>query len=780
MKKQVLINEDAEEEKGMLKLVDRENLRDKQFIIKSVFYILFGFTAALFPEEYVVSPFAAAAVASAEVTFSPLAFGGACLGYIVSRGFEGSVRYLITLTLVFASVKVAEKQFRTFDKAMVSAFFASIFVLLSDFTDMLTVRINLMGSILSAADALLCGCAVYFFSRSLTVPVSKTGIRRLSNYDAISLCITAACLICCVGRINIMGFYVFHIPACVLIIFCAFYGRISGGSVCGVLLGLILSFGCEMPTLFYMYALGGFFAGAFSFLGQYGCALVFAAASCLASFFGGSDFVLAPQLILCVLSSVIFMFIPSRLLCSAEEYLAGKGIKNDAEISMQVALNLKNAAKTVDSISDVVCSVNEKLSAITDPEMCKVLARIQHSVCSGCENKAQCWDYYFDLTVRDIQKIAKLKLNSRNVCPETLFGGTAERCQRFDALTAEIENHYLRYMNCVDTRIKIDEMRSVVSDQFSSMAQLLYDVSTLLSDEKVYDEVKSKSVRNVLRENRINTESATYRENSASRATVEIVTCEEPGKVNSEKIRRIISSQLRKKFCEAEVAVEDMFTVLTYKQKCEYDVSVGVKQIPCGDNTVCGDSVDWFAAGEGSVAAVISDGMGTGKRASLDADMTATIMNRLLSSGFTFKSALRLVNSALLIRGGEESLSTVDALSVNTYSGVCTFCKAGAAASYIRHDDKVYMIEKASLPVGILRNVDFASEEFKLEAGDVVLMTSDGVCGEDDEWIRETLLCWSTANMQELATHVADLARMKNEKLLPDDISVIALMIKKK
>lgn len=779
MKKQAVLKEEVENQGISGKRNEIKKFTDKQTLLNATMHFVLGFITGLFPESYIVSPFAFAAVAGGKEKYAVFTFFGADLGFIFSRGVEDSVRYIITLCFVLASVKISKKRLLMFEKSTVSALLASTFVLLSDTFEMIAMRVSVSGIILCAADALLCACAVYFFSHSFSVPVLKTGIRRISSYDAVCISVTAACLICCVGKININGFYVFHIPASLLIMFCAFYAKASAGSISGILLGIVLSFGCEIPSLFYMYAVGGLVSGVFSFLGQYACAAAFTVSACAASFLGGADMRILPLLIECVISSVLFMLIPSNWLFEAEEYISGGAVNDDGETNIQVAISLRQAAKTVESISDVVSETNEKLKSSINPEISRIFARIQHNVCTDCEHKSICWNQSFDSTVSDIDTIAKMRLNSQSVTGDKLKS-LGRICPKTGKLADEIDRDYRQYLESAESRMKIEEMREIVSDQFSSMSQMLSDIASFVGDEKLYDENRSSSLRRLLKDNRIKVDSAAYRENAFSRATVEVVICEEPEKINAERIRKLISLHLKKKFREAEISLEDFRTVLIFRQSAEYETATGIKQIPCGENKVCGDSAQTFDTPNGCTAAVISDGMGTGKRAALDAQMTSKIMNRLLSSGFTFKSALRLVNSALLIKNGEESMSTVDAVCVNPYNAVSSFYKAGACATYIRHSARIIKSEPPSLPVGILRNVDFAEEEYRLGDGDIILMTSDGAVSAGDEWIKETLMCWSTDNMQELATHTADLARSKSEKSFPDDITVIAIKIKKK
>lgn len=780
MKNEAVLNEEVEKQEESVKQIENEKTTDKLKFLKYALWFAFGMTAGMFPESYMINPFAPAAVAVAKEGFARFTFLGACVGTVLSRGITGSVRYILTYIFVLASRAVTAKSFRSFDKTMITALTASLITLISDVLDMITLGVSVLDTILCIADAVICACSVYFFARSLAVPVFKLGMRRISSYDAVCICISAACLICCVGKVEILGFYIFHIPACLLVMFCACFGRTAGGSICGILLGMVLSFGCGAPAIFYMYAAGGLFAGVFAFAGQYALSAVFAVVSCGSAAAFGEGFTLIPFIAECVSSALIFMLIPPSWFSKTEEYLMKSSLRNDGEVNMQVALDLKNAARTVDSISDVVREIGERVTGPMNPELSRTFARIQHNVCADCDRKGICWNECFDSTLKDIKLIAQLRLSGEAVTAERLGSGIGLVCTKIQKLSDEIDADYKQYVSTMDQRLRIEEMRSVVSDQFSSMAQMLYDISALLAEDKLYDENRSRDIMRALKANRITAEVVSYRENSFSRAAVEIVMNEEPNRVNSEKIRKILSSTLKKKFREAEVTVEDFSTVLLFRQKSEYEFSIGIKQIPCGDNKVCGDCAQSFDSQDGCSIAVISDGMGTGKRAATDAAMTSTIMNRLLSSGFTFKSALKLVNSALMIRNADESLSTVDTVCLNPYNAKVTFNKAGAAASYVRHGEKIYRIEKPSLPVGILRNIDYASDEFIARQGDIILMTSDGVKGESDDWIKETLMCWSTDNMQELASHIASLAKAKNGEKFPDDITVIAIKIMKK
>ena len=178
------------------------------------------------------------------------------------------------------------------------------------------------------------------------------------------------------------------------------------------------------------------------------------------------------------------------------------------------------------------------------------------------------------------------------------------------------------------------------------------------------------------------------------------------------------------------------------------------------------------------MTAVLSDGMGTGGRAAVDGGMAVSIFSKLIKAGLGFDCALKVVNSALLIKSEDESLATLDVISVDLYNGEVTFRKAGAALSFIRKNGDMYRVETPSLPIGILTDVEFTCTEDTLAPEDIIVIVSDGavVCGE--EWIERIILQWQDKSMQELAHLINDEATARRTDGHDDDITVLALRIK--
>ncbi|MCL2300242.1 MAG: serine/threonine-protein phosphatase, partial [Firmicutes bacterium] len=114
----------------------------------------------------------------------------------------------------------------------------------------------------------------------------------------------------------------------------------------------------------------------------------------------------------------------------------------------------------------------------------------------------------------------------------------------------------------------------------------------------------------------------------------------------------------------------------------------------------------------------------------------------------------------------------------NLYTGEVEFCKAGGAPSYLRRRGKATCVELSALPAGILREIRPARQRAMLEAGDILVLVSDGVlCGAED-WLCAELERWEGTAMQALAEHLASVAvqnRQGSER--EDDLTVICAML---
>ena len=140
-------------------------------------------------------------------------------------------------------------------------------------------------------------------------------------------------------------------------------------------------------------------------------------------------------------------------------------------------------------------------------------------------------------------------------------------------------------------------------------------------------------------------------------------------------------------------------------------------------------------------------------------------------------SVIKMINSAMIVRSGEESLATLDIAVLNLYNGNVEFYKAGAAASITMKHNKLLKIEKPSLPVGILGSVKFEKIELNLRDGDSFVLMSDGVSENAVSAWREILKDATDYEGRKLAEKLAKTAHMNSDDST-DDITVVTAAIR--
>ncbi len=113
-----------------------------------------------------------------------------------------------------------------------------------------------------------------------------------------------------------------------------------------------------------------------------------------------------------------------------------------------------------------------------------------------------------------------------------------------------------------------------------------------------------------------------------------------------------------------------------------------------------GDSSVTRYLSEGKFAAALSDGMGTGHRASRDSTATVRLLGDFLEAGFDRTVAVRLVNSIMVMKSADEAFATIDMCVVDLYSGETEFIN-GAEPSYIKRGSDVEQSAALLFPLGL-------------------------------------------------------------------------------
>ena len=176
----------------------------------------------------------------------------------------------------------------------------------------------------------------------------------------------------------------------------------------------------------------------------------------------------------------------------------------------------------------------------------------------------------------------------------------------------------------------------------------------------------------------------------------------------------------------------------------------------------------------------ISDGMGSGEEACRESTMVVEMLEELLEAGFPAKTAIEIMNTALVIGREEVRFSTVDICLFDLYSGSCEFVKAGASTTFIKQAEGVEKITSATLPIGVLKDIEIESVERELSSGDFVIMVTDGVMDalpakEQDTLMTEFIREANTVNPKELAHYLLGKVLEWSGEKPTDDMTIMAV-----
>ena len=220
-------------------------------------------------------------------------------------------------------------------------------------------------------------------------------------------------------------------------------------------------------------------------------------------------------------------------------------------------------------------------------------------------------------------------------------------------------------------------------------------------------------------------------------------------------------------------------TFLTFEEDTLFHALQGVARLTKDGAQVSGDSFSFLELDGGECVMALSDGMGSGIRACKESEMVIELIEKFLEAGFHKETAIRMMNSAMVIQGEEGIFSTVDMAAIDLYTGICEFYKIGAAATFLKRGSQVECISSASLPAGMFHQLEIDKATRQLQDGDFIIQVTDGVLDDlhvpsPEEAMQEILQTIETNNPGHMAKQILEQILLFTAGKAPDDMTVLA------
>lgn len=747
--------------------------------LENAVYILLGIVICRGRIFGSLAPFGTSYVAAVPRKSLFFATFGTALGYVILMP-ENCFRY-VAVSVSAALLRWLVEDYKLISKTALyqpaAAFlpiFASgvalMFVSTSTITDLSKVTI----------EAVVAGAIAYFFSRAVYLTSSGRRPAAFSQSETACIVLSGCVLILSLSSFEFEKVSLGRIAASIIILLCARYGSVTGGAVSGAAVGGI--FGMSSVDLAFIcagYSFGGLVGGLFAPFGKAATAIGFVICNAIMLLSAGDTSLILPLFVETLIASAAFMILPRDI----ERYitpifLPRENTKGEKSLRNSIVMRLDFASNALKNVSGCVNSVSRQLKKLYAPNIEYIYKTAAEDVCENCGMAAYCWERNKKSTEEDFKRLSSTLKSQGYVTQSDVESLFSKKCCRSIEIADAVNLGYRDYISGLEAADRVTQIRALVAGQFSGLSEILGDLACEIENYKTFDSDCAARVREYLQRQGLAVVECGCMIDTNGRMTVEIQLASARTKINRDNLSRDISAVCGRCFDTPLITEIGDRRRIVLSEIPVFDVEVGVFQHVFGGGKLCGDCVNCFFNGFGQFVALISDGMGTGGRAAVDSNMTVSILTKLLKSGLGENCALQVVNSALMVKSEDESLSTVDMVKLDLFDGSVTLNKAGAPFTYIKKGGRLLKKSAKSLPVGILGDVKFASDSVKLKGGDVIVMVSDGATLKDEKWLEDLIKSFKENDAcADLAKAVVNEAIKRRSDGHDDDITAVAIRI---
>ena len=546
----------------------------------------------------------------------------------------------------------------------------------------------------------------------------------------------------------------------------------------------------EMPFILSTYGLAGMLSGIFKDLGRGGSILGFLLGNGIISFYingYGTSFIEIRELIVSIAVFIIIYKPLNSYLSSYMDVAMGRNRERTYsnrkdEMAIRRLNDISNVFKELsatfeDTIGDRNSYNIENLYDLIDT--------VGNSTCIDCGMKKFCWEEGFYTTYYSMFNVIGLMENNDRLIDENLPESIRDYCINKDKLLKELRNQFdiLKVNNVWENRII--ENRALVSEQLAGVANIIDDLVEDIYGAPIFKDDVEEIIWANLKNEKIDVRDVVVIQLADGEVEFYIEVDRVYKEKNSrENVKNIISKTVGIPLKGIYTSSGNVDEGQTYKfiRNNGYNVLTEIASKANSFNRISGDSYT-FGEGPNGYFVALSDGMGVGRKANDESSIAIRLLEKFLEAKFDKELALKTINSMLMLRSNEEMFATFDISLVDLYSGKLQLIKTGSPATFIKKKDSVKVINSQSLPVGILKDIDFNIYEDYLEDGDILIMMSDGVLeanrSEEDKekWMRKVIEDIDSLNPKLVANTILDTASRISGNADRDDMTVLVTKI---
>ncbi|MBQ9997806.1 MAG: SpoIIE family protein phosphatase [Clostridia bacterium] len=612
-----------------------------------------------------------------------------------------------------------------------------------------------------------------------TISIANQTEKEITPDSSVGFLVMVALSVAGLGELTVFNISLGKTLSAVYIMLVALCGGLGPGSVCGVGMGFLYSF-LMYPSGEYMglFSIFGMLCGIFSRYKKAGVICSFVISSLIVTwYFGISNGAMFnfPEL---VLTSLVLGLIPKSVTVFCVNLLC------------QVSPAPVNFKQTILKIYDKLSEFSGKLNEIADNfadskkprnknDIMGIYDKTAGKVCRNCGLKFVCWEKEFSSSYDALINCNSALLEKGKLEVGDVPVHFKSKCIKLNSFIEAVNRFYARYKLDTMWVKKLEAGRELTATHLYGVAEIMNDFAKETKKELDFVPDLGNILYLAIGKAGVKCYDVTVvtREKGQLEVVARINVKKAPDNVENI-VADVVAETAGRRFYvkNSDYSKDGTKAVLRLEERERYNVVTGYYTRKKDDSERSGDSFCQQKLQHNRYLAVLSDGMGSGANAKNQSSFAADTMSRLLNTGFDKESAVKIMNLSLFLKQTEESFATVDAVVVDLFEGSAEFIKIGASSSFVKSNSKVKRITSDSLPAGMITGITPCTEKINIKGGDLIVLASDGVFGDDGEWVTEYIK-ESTDKPQKLAEKLVKEAVVRQGHKTPDDMTVVTMLI---
>ena len=764
------------------------------FIEKQLLLFLVGFLLGRAVILFNISPFAIAFLATVWAIYQKRMF--VMTMFVIIGALTYSIEQAIFVSvaiMVFYVLGHFLKDRKNIRLLMVFVFLATVLTRL--FLYSLSGQISLYEWLHLFIEGILGVVLLLIFMQSIPLISLKRYQPALKNEELVCIIILLASILTGFIGWQVYGLQLEHVFSRYIVLTLAFVGGAAIGSTVGVVTGLILSL-ANVANIYQMslLAFSGLLGGLLQEGRKHGVSFGLLVGTFLVGMYGNAN-MFTPTLLETLIAILLFYLTPSHFMKQVSKYIPGT-----TEYTLEERKYLQKVrdvtAQRVEQFSAVFEALSKSFIQSTEKnhEEAKInetdyfLSLVTEKTCQSCVLKKKCWQNRFDETYGLMETMKEELILDDEISIVTRAKFEKHCAKPYQVIDTMVNEISLLKIN-KQLKRQVQESKKIVADQLKGVSDVMDNFAKEIMKERREHEKQEIQIIRALKQLDIQLEKLEIYQLEKGNIDIEmsIIFYDYHGE-GSKLIAPVLSDILEEPIVVVEEEISPFpngVSFLTFSSAKQFVVETGVATAAKGGGLISGDSYTMMELGKGKYALAISDGMGNGLRAREESMETLRLLKQILQTGISEQVAIKSINSILSLRTTDEIFATLDLAIINLHDATLRSLKIGSSPSFIKRGREVIQIAANNLPIGIIEHVELETVTEQLQAGDLLIMMSDGIFEgpkhviNNDLWLHRKIKDMKTDDPQEIADLLLEEVIRSEMGVIRDDMTVVVAKVKR-